>query len=253
MLATIKKCILLLTIVFFFIQCKNEKFVVTKVTAKTSLIDSTLAEVETISKTIAPYKEKMTAEINTILSYTPKSLVRTDGKLESTLGNLLADLSYKRANPIFNTLTNKNIDFAMFNYGGVRAGIAAGNVTNENAFELMPFENAYVVVKLTGKKIEELIKYLIENNIAHPLSKQFRLTITENGYTLTINNQPFDVNKSYFVLTSDYLQTGGDRMDFFKNPEELYKLEYKLRHAIIDEFKSLDTLKANLDGRFKRQ
>lgn len=253
MFTTIKKLVLLFFIVTFCIQCKKEKFVVTKITAKTTEIDSTLTEVESITKTIAPFKEKMIAEINTVLSYTPKDLVRTDGKLESTLGNLLADLSYKRANPVFNTLTNNNIDFAMFNYGGIRAGITKGNVTNKNAFELMPFENSYVVVKLSGPKIIELVNYLIENNTAHPLSKQFRLTITKNGYSLTINNLPFDVKKSYFVLTTDYLQTGGDRMNFFKEPEELYTLDYKMRHAIIDEFKSLDTLKASLDGRFKKQ
>jgi 5'-nucleotidase len=116
----------------------------------------------------------------------------------------------------------------------------------------MPFENNYVVAELSGEKMVALINYLINSNKAHPVSKQFRLSITKNGYTLAINNKPFDREKSYFVLTTDYLQSGGDRMDFFKNPIKLYPIDYKMRHAIMDEFKSLDTLKSRLDGRFKR-
>ena len=93
--------------------------------------------------------------MNTVLSYTPHNLVRTDGELESSLGNLLADLCYEKGNPIFNSRTGKNIDFALFNYGGIRAGITQGNITTQNAFNLMPFENSLVVLELTSEKIEE--------------------------------------------------------------------------------------------------
>ena len=73
------------------------------------------------------------------------------------------------------------------------------------------------------------------------------------GYSLSINGVSFDKGRNYFVLTSDYLQSGGDKMDFFKNPVNLHKLDYKVRDAIIDYFKSKDTLESNLDGRFKKQ
>ena len=249
---TIKKITLLIVIFAFSIQCNRKSQVVTKITAKTIAVDTTLASKNEITNTIAPYKKKMIAEINTIISYTPKDLTRNDGDLESSLGNLIADLSYKRANPLFVKQTGKNIDFAMFNYGGIRAGITKGNVTNKNAFELMPFENSYVVVELSGEKIKELVAYLQKNKTAHPLSKQFRLAINKKGYSLQIQHKPFDVKKSYFVLTTDYLQSGGDRMNFFKNPKKLYQLDYKMRHAIMDDFKSVDTIKSTLDGRFKR-
>ena len=69
-----------------------------------------------------------------VLSYTPIDLTRTDGKLESSLGNLLADLCYQRANPVFKSRTGNTIDFALFNYGGIRAGITKGDITTQNAF-----------------------------------------------------------------------------------------------------------------------
>ena len=251
MSTTFKNFVLLFCLSAMLFSCKEKTFVTTKVTAKTISVDSNITSANNITKTIAPYKEKMIAEINTVISYTPKNLTRTDGKLESTLGNLLADLTHKRANPIFKKLTNKDIDFSMFNFGGIRAGIPAGNVTNKNAFELMPFENMLVVVELSGQKVEELIAYLIKSNTAHPISKNIKLTTTKNGYQLYINHQKFDTKKTYFVLTSDYLQSGGDNMTFFKNPIQRISLEYKMRAAIVDHFKSVDTLKSNLDQRFK--
>ena len=195
----------------------------------------------------------MVKEINTVISYTPKNLTRTSGKLESTLGNLLADLSYKRANPIFNKETGKNIDFAMFNYGGIRAGIQKGNITNKHAFELMPFDNVYVVVELLGDQMEALIAYLITQKTAHPLSKHVKLTIEKDGYEFLIQNKKFDKKKNYYVLTTDYLQSGGDNMTFFKSPKNIYKQNYKMRDAIVDYFKSVDTVEAVLDNRFKRK
>lgn len=245
-----KKTLFLILIIYSFLSCQKQNFFNSKITAKTIKIDSSLVLDSLITLKIKPYKDKMVTEINTIISYTPKNLTRTDGKLQSSLGNLLADLCYRRANPIFNKAEGKNIDFALFNYGGIRAGINRGNVTNKHAFELMPFENNLVIVELSGAKIQELISYFIAENIAHPLSEQVKLTLfQDNTYELLINKKKFDTTKNYFVLTSDYLQNGGDRMTFFKNPISICKTEYKLRHAIIDEFKSLDTLFAKTDQR----
>jgi len=253
MYTTLKKIAFLFFLSFLVFSCKKEKYAVTKITAKTIAIDSSLASVDDVTKIIAPYKEKMIEEINTKISYTPKEIVRTDGDLESSLGNLLADLSYERANPIFNKETGKNIEFALFNYGGIRAEISAGDITNKHAFELMPFDNMYVVVELSGDKMEELITYLITQKTAHPISKHIQLTITKNGYELFIQHKKFEKNKNYYVLTTDYLQSGGDNMVFFKNPKSIYKQEYKMRDAIIDYFKSVDTRKTILDNRFKRK
>lgn len=245
-----KKALLVFSLLLLFVGCEKKKLHLVKTTAEIITIDSTFAENPAYKKRIAPYKNKMITEINTVISYAPQNINRYDGKLQSSLGNLLADLCYERTNVIFKERTGKEIDFSMFNYGGIRASISKGTVTNKNPFELMPFENSLVVVELSGKKVAELVDYFIKNKSAHPLSKNIELLInTDKSYQLKINNQKFDLTKNYFVLTSDYLQSGGDKMDFFKNPISLFKTDYKMRHAIIDEFKSLDTLKTFLDNR----
>lgn len=244
-----KKILFSFFLVSLLFSCQNTRYQNTKIVGKTIAVDSIIPPDSTCVKVIDPYRKKMIKEVNTVFTYTPKDLVRTDGKLQSTLGNLMADLSYTSANPVFHKMTGKNIDFVLLNYGGIRSGIFTGDVTFRNAFQLMPFENMYVVATLEGEKIEELILYFIKNNKAHPLSKQLQLTISENGYTLNIHGKPFDRTKTYHVLTSDYLQSGGDRMDFFKDPIALYTLDYKVRDGIVDYFKSVDTLVSKIDNR----
>lgn len=248
-----KKFIISFIIFLALFSCKSQLPQLVRIEGKQTSINETVASDKNIENTIKPYREKVEKEMTTVISYTPINLNRTDGDLESSLGNLMADLCYQRANPVFYSRTGKNIDFAMFNYGGIRSGISKGNITNENAFNLMPFENSLVVVELTSEKIKELVNYLIAENKAHPLSKNINLVVTENGYNLKINNATLDDSKTYFVLTSDYLQNGGDNMNFFKNPINLYKLDYKVRNAIIDYFKETDTIKVSMDGRFRHE
>lgn len=247
-----KNFIILLFTILLLVNCKNKPQHVVRIEGKLLPITQEINADNAIETFIIPFKEKVEEEMNAVLSYTPIDLVRTDGDLESSLGNLMADLCYKRANPIFNSRTGNNIDFALFNYGGIRAGIGKGKIIAQDAFNLMPFENSLVVVELTPEKINELATYLINENKAHPLSKQINLYVTSSSYGLTINKKPFDSSKNYFVLTSDYLQNGGDNMLFFKNPVNLFKLDYKVRNAIIDYFSETDTIKVVLDGRFKK-
>ncbi|WP_299675873.1 5'-nucleotidase C-terminal domain-containing protein [uncultured Tenacibaculum sp.] len=232
-----------------FTSCKQNEQHLTKITAKNIVLDSTIQNAQQINDAVSPYKEKLIKEMQQVLSYTPKDLVKNDGEMQSSLGNIMADLSIELSNPIHKEKTGKNIDFAMLNNGGIRSIISAGNITKEDAFKLMPFENELVAVELSGDKMIALIKYFIENKKAHPLSKNIALTIKGNDYDLKINGETFDKNKTYTVVTSDYLQSGGDKMTFFKNPKRLTKLGYKLRTAIIDYFKKVDTIHATIDNR----
>ncbi len=245
-----KKNIILFLTFLSLLSCENSSKKLVKIEGTLIPIDEKIDSKKEIEDFVAPFKAQVESEMNKALSYTPINLTSTDGELESTLGNFMADLCYQKANPIFNAKTGKNIDFAMFNFGGIRADISKGGITNLHAFKLMPFENQLVVVELSANKLNELVHYLITEKKAHPLSKQVKLTLEKNGYSFKINNKNIDSTKTYFVLTSDYLQNGGDHMNFFKNPISLFKTDYKFRNAIIDYLKETDTVTVRLDGRF---
>lgn len=237
------------SLLFMLISCKEDKKHLFKITAKTTLIDSSIIEDSLIFKTIQPYKEKLSVKMDKILCYAPVDFVKYDGNMQSSLGNLMADLSYEIANPIFKDYTKKNIDFVFFNYGGMRAIIPKGDITTEVAYKLMPFENKLVVVTLPGNKIVELLHYFTQGKSAHPISKQVQLTIKGDQYLFKLNGKRLDKNKNYNILTSDYLQNGGDNMVFFKEPKELTDLNLKVREAIIQYFTKVDTLKIDIDSR----
>jgi len=236
-------------LLLFFASCKKTERTLTKITAKNIVVDSSLVASTGIESFIMPYKDKLIGEMDRVLTHTTIDLSKQNTQMQSTLGNLVADLCVEMANPIFKEKTNTVIDFAMFNSGGLRASIAAGKVTKESVFQLMPFDNELVVVSLTGTKVQELIYYFIRNESAHPLSNNINLRIKKDVFDLKINGEKFDKNKTYSVLTSDYLQTGGDGMVFFKNPEKLTSLNYKVRDAVIDYFEKTDTLKVMIDQR----
>ncbi|MGB1268653.1 MAG: 5'-nucleotidase C-terminal domain-containing protein [Flavobacteriaceae bacterium] len=241
----LSSCILILS------ACKKEvPSQLYQVKAHQLITDSTTVANTEITEFIAPFKTHLNEQLDAVLCTTPIDLTRIDGELESSLGNLMADICFEQGNPVYNKQTGGTIDFVLFNYGGIRAPIAKGNITARNAFEVMPFENELVIAELSGEKVKDLLHYLAVNKKAHPISK-LRLKLKDDTYTdVTINDKKFDTSKNYFVLTSDYLQEGGDKMNFFKAPVSIHKTDYKIRTALIDYFKKTDSIIPNLDNRF---
>jgi 2',3'-cyclic-nucleotide 2'-phosphodiesterase (5'-nucleotidase family) len=139
----------------------------------------------------------------------------------------------------------------LLNHGGIRSIISKGNVTTRTAFKVMPFENSIVVLDLKGEKVKELIEYLVRNKRAHPISKlNIELDSEFKLKTTRLNGKHLDFTKNYLVCTNDYLANGGDRMNFFKSPDSLYVLDYKIRNALIDYLKKVDTISPVRDNRF---
>ncbi|MAD96838.1 MAG: UDP-sugar hydrolase [Flavobacteriaceae bacterium] len=243
-----KKLLLYLLLLVGF-ACSKPNQQLTKITGKRLSIDTTLASDAAIEEYITPFREELQNVMKKPLCTAPVDLIKTEVNLQSTLGNLFADLSYEMANPVFQKLKNTNIDFCLMNSGGLRANISKGTVRTENAFFVMPFENELVVTKLSGAKVKELFDYFVDRRRAHPISKQVELNISGDDYTAKIGGKPFDINGTYYVLTNDYLQTGGSGMTFFANPIELTNLDYLARDAMLDYLKKVDVLTAKIDNR----
>lgn len=195
-------------------------------------------------KFINPYKEHINRDLDSVLANNPLTQDKSKGQWETNIGNLFATTTLELSKPIFQKRENKTIDFCMLNHGGIRAIIPAGNVTSRTAYEIMPFENSIMVIGLTGKEVLELANYVLVEKKPHPLEGIVIKTNADFSKVISveINNIPLDENKIYYVATSDYLANGGDSMNFFKNSNLKYDLDYKLRNLFIDYFKKVDTL-----------
>jgi 5'-nucleotidase len=116
----------------------------------------------------------------------------------------------------------------------------------------MPFNNLSTVVKISGNKVQELFQYLNNDNKQHPVSGLKIIFNQKKIQNVLIQNKKFNINKSYYVLTSNFLQEGGDKMDFFINPLELYNLETNMREVVIKHITMKKKIEVKLDNRIQR-
>ncbi|MCM4169754.1 hypothetical protein KCTC52924_03953 [Arenibacter antarcticus] len=231
--------------------CRQPKPELKNISGKQIEINQSISASDSIEKFIAPYHHRINQILDSVLAYTPVTITKTEGQYNTSAGNLMADIVLEEVNPIFMSRTGNNIDFVLLNFGGIRSIISKGNITARSAFEVMPFENSVFVAELDGKAVRELVAFLITASVPHPIAG-IQIVVDKNKALEEVNIQgkPFDENKTYFVATSDYLVTGGDRMNFFKNHISLTNTDYLIRNTMIDYFKRVDTVHAAIDNRF---
>lgn len=257
----VKHFVLLLTFTTV-ISCAEKKYAVTKIEGKeigitdknSEVVGSSASEqAKQIENFIKPYRDRIDADLNTVLGNAPETLDKS-GEWQTPMGNFLADITFEKSDKVFQLREKKAIDICLLNHGGIRSIIPKGNITARTAYEVMPFENSAIVIGLKGEQILEIVNYIISEKKPHPL-KGMTFTIDKNNQptTILVNEKALDENKVYYVITSDYLSNGGDNMIFFKKGVEKYDLDYKLRNIIIDYFKENKTITANKDIRITKE
>ncbi|PTM01477.1 MAG: hypothetical protein DA407_15930 [Bacteroidetes bacterium] len=233
-----------------FASCK-EQMHLERIEGKRLEINDSIPSVSKIEDFIKPFREHVNKNLDSVLAYSVDTYSKTDGDLNTAIGNLMADAVLQEASPVFESRTGHKLDIVLLNHGGIRAILSKGNITSRTAYEIMPFENSVVITELKGVQIIEIIAYLQKAKRAHPIAG---LTIKlDANYELIeakVNGELIDENRTYFVATNDYLYGGGDSMDFFQKSDSLYILDYKIRNVLIDYFSKKDTINPVIDNRF---
>lgn len=235
-----------LILLFFLTACSQKIYQVQQADYQENIsISNQLEADETVVALIAPYKRELQETMDKVISYTPIALHR-DG-YNSPLANLNCDMVLEEANLIYQKKHNQKIDLCVLNWGGIRRTFTAGDLTVRNVFELMPFENEVVVVTLSGEKIPEMMHFLSNAPVGHPLSGiQF---VSNDESSILINGEKLDKTQNYTIVTNDFLQKGGDQMSFFENPVSAENLGIKQRDLMMNYFGKNDTIRVNLEKR----
>lgn len=246
----IKHFVVFITISVLY-ACRQEHPRLVKIQGDIVLIGDSIQPKDSIDQFVLPYRNRINAVLDSALAYAPKPISKEDGQLNSSAGNFLADLVLEMSNPVFTGKTGKQIDFVLLNHGGIRSVISEGKVTARTAFEVMPFENNIVVVALSGSTVRELVTFLTLATVPHPISG-LQIQVGKNNRLEAVNIQgtPFDESRTYYVATSDYLLTGGDKMTFFQDNLGVTETDYLLRNAMIDYLQKVDTIAPSVDNRF---
>ena len=226
-----------------FVSCAKQSYYVSKIEGKRITITDKETQDSQIENYVKPYREHINKDLDSVLAYCPVTLDKSVGKWQTTIGNLMADVTLQRGNLVFKTRKKKEINLCLLNNGGIRAMLPKGNVTTKTAYDIMPFENGLVVVALKGEQIFEMVDYFIATQKPHPLSGiTFTIGKDNVAKNILVQGKPVEKDAIYYVATNDYLSNGGDNMNFFKKAVQKYDLDYKLRNVLIDYFKEVDTI-----------
>ena len=195
---------------------------------------------------ILPYRAKLDGLMNEVSGVSAKELTYNNG--ESLMGNWACDIILKQAN----TYYGKKVDFTAINQGGLRIrSIPKGNITRGKMYELMPFDNALVVLTTDSVGVARFINFMASKS-GWPLAGATYEIKGGKAQNIKIGGDILRGGKNYTFCLSDYLANGGDSLDFIKSMqrEDLNKL---MRDAfiegVIDETKKGKILDAQIENR----
>ena len=163
---------------------------------------------------LAAYKVKKDSVMGAVVGKSARAM--ESGRPESLLSNLIADVLRESAAQVL----GHPADVSVMNMGGIRSSLAQGDITVEDVFEILPFENALCVLTVKGDVLMQLFADMARRG-GEGLGGA-RLEISADGELLgaTVDGKPVESGRTYTVATIDYLAEGNDGMTAMKLAEE---------------------------------
>ncbi len=174
------------------------------------------------------------------------------------VGNLAEELSHERNirnTPLGQWITmvmqeEGNVDIAVTNAGGIRAPFDAGDVTMEEVYTVMPFDNVISTFELTGEQVFELFEYGIGTEIYESIGPmQFYGAYVVFDENAEYGNRVKDItlldgteivkDGTYTIATNDFMGTGGDNYTVFKEAKFISEGVF-VRDIMANSLKSTD-------------
>ena len=226
--------------------------------ATADLADQGIVADEAIVTRATEIKNAINEEYDVVFASTEVALdgerenVRTK---ETNLGDLITDAMLWQAQK-----DNENVVAALNNGGGIRASIAAGDITKMAVNTVLPFGNTLYVVEVTGAELLEAleastyctpesiggfpqvsgIQFTINTGAAYDAGENYpgstyagpnsinRVTI------LTVGGQAFDADATYTIVTNNFMAAGGDTYYAFSAAESGYDTGVPLDQVVMD-------------------
>ncbi|WP_332020514.1 5'-nucleotidase [Kaistella sp.] len=241
------KFLLIASAFLSFTACKTPLNIAKVSPEKNISLSKDLPEAQNFKDFIEPYKQEVEGKMNTKISHTAVDLNKQGDN--SNLGNLLADYTFEGADD----WAKKNgipagVDAAVINVGGIRSSIGAGDILTKHVYEVMPFENEVVIVKMKGSDLQELFDYYLKTQKNNPVSHLYIETDNDKVIKGLVKGKEVIETQDYYIATSDYLALGGDNMAFF-GKGELISTGLRLRDLFLEKFKANSEIVAPKDVR----
>ncbi len=233
--------------------CLSSKSQVSQTKVAFETIDSNVPSDPHIEGIVQGNKDRLGKEMTEVIGVAAMVLNNNSGRVESVLGNFVADLMFTQSTQRFGS----PVDLALINArGGLRVPLSKGEITVGDVFELLPFDNDVWILKLTGEETQMLFDHCAEIKRMAISGGKYEIKET-SAINIQIGGSEFDSTKSYILAIPDFLAKGGDGFEFLPQAKVLAKLNYLARDMIINHIRKLNQanvpIEARLDGRVIEQ
>lgn len=172
---------------------------------------------EKIEEVVRRQSEEVGKAFDVVLATAAAMLARAGhGGGESSLGDWMTDCSRDWS----------KTDIAFQNSGGIRADMPAGPVTLRTIFNIMPFENYLVSLRMSGKLIREVLERGLGAGKSTIQVSGLQVSYNkdkpggERVVAVTVAGQPLKAEAVYSVSALDFMVKGGDGFTAFDRAEK---------------------------------
>lgn len=192
-----------------------------------------------VARVVEDYKKQVGAKLDIVIAQAEKDYQHDRFTNVSELGEWVAEIMRQGG----------NAQIGITNGGGVRTSIDKGSVTVGTMYQLMPFDNTVVTMKMKGSDIKNLLEHGIENseigwvqysgikvyyNPGKPYGQKVNAIRLMDGTLMKMDTY-------YTVATNDFMAEGGDNYNF-KNAIEATDTNIPIRDILINELKKSSKL-----------
>lgn len=194
-------------------------------------------------ETFEQWNEKLGPTLNEVIGKADGTFShdRYAGASTTVLGRWVSETMAKAA----------GTQIAIQNGGGLRRDIPEGDITYGLLYEVMPFDNTLVTMKLSGQDLW--------NNIEHGIANQEIGNASFSGIQVDFDSEreagkrvlairlndgtPIKLDAYYTVVINDFMYPAGDKFDF-SNAIEVKDTFVPIRDALVNEIKAMGTIVA---------
>jgi 2',3'-cyclic-nucleotide 2'-phosphodiesterase (5'-nucleotidase family) len=187
-------------------------------------------------------------------------------KAGGSLGQLVAFAMFYQGSKLLPSMPGapKEADGSITNSGGLRINqLPKGIITRGKIFELLPFENEMVLLKVPGGVLRNWLEHINSKGgwpIHGPIPFQKKNGIYQTNYL--DSTQRFDIHtgdpytqvirktlssdttQTFYIWTSDYIAEGGDLCSFLI-PFERINTGIKIRDVVLEYIRSCGSIHPN--------
>lgn len=239
---TMKRLFLFLLPLLLF-SCQKQ-MQVASVSTEAIAIDSSVDAIQDTAylALLAPKKVALEHEMSVVLGHAPEPL-RVYSP-ECPMLNWASDALLTKARQLY----PGRVDMAVVNIGGMRCEWQAGDITRQDVFQLMPFDNELVVLTLRGEDILELCQVFAED-YGQGVAGLRMAAEDKQLIDAQIDGESIDPEAYYTVATSDYLSGGTDHMTPLTHYIDIWHSDRLIRELYLEVVQEQGTVIARVDGR----